>query len=330
MREAPLDLFVMAPPCVPATQMETSGATIGPADIASVMRLPNAGGLGEMMNFPAVIRGDREALAKIAAVGERPKEGHAPRVRGHDLNAYLCPLIGSDHETTTAEEGLEKLRRGMYLMIREGSTEKNLAGLLPLVTDRTYHRCMFVVDDRNAKDLLHDGDLDAVVRKAIRLGLDPVRAITLASLTPATFHRLEGLGAVAPGYRANLLVIGDLTALDIQEVYFRGQLVAKNGAPLFSLPIPEPPAMLHSMRVRPFTAESLALRAQGESFPVIEIVPGQIVTGWLHEPPARSDGAIVADPARDLLKLAVIERHHDTGNIGLGLVKGFGLKSGAI
>jgi adenine deaminase len=330
-REVPFDLFVMAPPCVPATHMETSGATLGPADIHAAMRWSGVRGLGEMMNFPAVIRGDEDALAKIAAAGARPKEGHAPRVRGHDLNAYLCPLIGSDHETTSYEEGLEKLRRGMYLMIREGSAEKNLADLLPLVTDRTYHRCMLVVDDRNAKDLLHDGDVDAVVRKAIRLGLDPVRAITLASLTPATFHQLEGLGGIAPGYWANLLVIGDLETLDVQQVYYRGRLVAGDGQPLFTVRIPEPPPVMEAMAVRPFTAADLALPAPANgTFPVIEAIPGQIVTNWLNETPARQDGEIAADTRRDLLRIVVIERHHETGNIGRGLIKGFGLKRGAI
>jgi adenine deaminase len=329
-RQAPLDLFLMAPPCVPATHMETSGATLTPDDIHRTLHWEGVAGLGEMMNFPAVIRGDDDALAKIAAASARPKEGHAPRVRGRGLNAYCCALIGSDHETTERDEGLEKLRRGMYLMIREGSTEKNLADLLPLVTDRTYHRCMFVVDDRNAKDLLHDGDLDAVVRKAIRLGLDPVRALTLATLTPATFHRLEGFGAVAPGYVANLLVIGDLRALDIQRVYHRGRLVARDGRALFDLPIPAPPSSLDAMNVKPFAAANLALRSAAPAFPVIEIVPGQIITGREDVPPARADGAVVADPARDLLKLVCIERHHGTGNIGVGLVKGFGLARGAI
>jgi adenine deaminase len=329
-REAPLDVFLMAPPCVPATHMETSGATLGPDQIEAMMRWPHVAGLGEMMNFPAVIRGDDDALAKLAAARGRPIEGHCPHVRGKSLNAYLCPLIGSDHETTSADEGREKLRRGMYLMIREGSAEKNLADLLPLVTDRTYHRCMLVVDDRNAKDLLHDGDLDAVVRKAIALGLEPVRAITLATLTPATFHRLEGLGGIRPGYWANLLVIGDLRALDIRQVYYRGRLVARDGQPLFKLRIPEPPPVMEAMRVRPFTAADLALRDPAAEFPVIDLIAGQIVTAREDVPPTRNNGAIVADPARDLLKLVVIERHHETGNIGIGLVKGFGLTRGAL
>ena len=329
-RAVPLDTFVMAPSCVPATALETSGARLGPAEIGTALGVAGVIGLGEMMNFPAVIAADPEALAKIAAADGRPRDGHAPHVRGRSLNAYLCAGLGSDHETTQREEGREKLRRGMYLMVREGSTEKNLEELLPLVTDRTYHRCMFVVDDRNAKDLLHDGDVDAVVRKAIRLGLDPVRALTMASLVPATYFRLQGLGGIAPGYWANVLVIGDLQALEIEQVYYRGRLVAREGQPLFDVAIPEPAFVMQTMEVKPVSAASFALRAAGDTFPVIEIIPGQIITRRLVEQPLRRDGLIVADPGRDLLKLAVVERHRATGNIGLGLVKGFGLTRGAL
>jgi len=330
-RRVPLDLFLVAPSCVPATDLETSGARLGPKEIRQLLRWRGVLGLGEMMNFPGVIHGHDPVLEKVRSARGRVKDGHAPRVRGRWLNAYLSPLIGSDHETTQLEEGLEKLRRGMYLMIREGSTEKNLAELLPLVNDRTYHRCMFVVDDRNAKDLYHDGDVDAVVRKAVRLGLDPVRAITMATLVPATWFRLEDHGAVAPGRWANLLVMGDLTALDIHEVYYRGRLVAREGRPLFRPRIPDPAPWMDTVRVQPFTPADLALRAGArETFPVIEIVPGQIITKWVEERPARRDGTIVPDPERDLLKLVVIERHHATGNIGIGLVKGFGLKRGAL
>lgn len=329
-RAVPFDLFVMAPPCVPATAMETAGATVGPGEIGAALKLSGVLGLGEVMNFPAVINGDDEMLAKIAAAAGRPRDGHAPRVSGRQLNAYLCPIIGSDHETTGLEEGREKLRRGMYLMIREGSTEKNLADLLPLVTDRTYHRCMLVVDDRNAKDLYHDGDVDAVVRKAIRLGLDPVRAITMASLVPATYFRLEGRGGIAPGYWANLLVLGELETIAIEQVYYRGNLVALGGKPLFRVSIPETPAVMDSVRVKPLSVERFRLPARDGRMPVIDVIAGQILTGWAEEEPRVEAGAAVADVERDLLKLVVVERHKLTGNVGVGLVRGFGLKRGAL
>ncbi|MBI4338502.1 MAG: adenine deaminase [Chloroflexi bacterium] len=330
-RRVPMDMFFVAPSCVPATSLETSGARLGPADIRKTLRWKGVLGLGEMMNFPGVINGDADTLAKIAAAGERVKDGHAPRVMGRALNAYMAPLIGSDHETTERHEGLEKLRRGMRLMIREGSAEKNLEDLLPLVTNGNYHRCMLVVDDRNARDIYHDGDVDAVVRKAIRLGLDPVRAVQMASLNVAEYFRLPGLGGIGPGYFADLLVLDDLKAFHIQQVYFRGRLAAEDGRPLFQPRLRPNPEMTRTMHIRPFDLPALALRSDGgDSFPVIEIVPGQIVTRWVQERPARSNGAVVADPERDLLKIVVVERHKATGNIGLGLVKGFGLKRGAI
>ena len=330
-RKVPVDLFFMAPSCVPATHMETSGATLGPEDIKKALRWRGVLGLGELMNFPGVISGDNHVLEKVQAAQGRPKDGHAPRVRGKALNAYLAPIIGSDHESTEYEEGLEKLRRGMRLMIREGSSEKNLEELLPLVNQGNYHRCMLVVDDRNALDVLKEGDVDAVVRKAIRLGLDPIRAIQMASLNVAEYFRLEGLGGIAPGYHANMLVIRDLEALDIEQVYYRGRLVAENGKALFDAALPPNESMAHTMRVKPFAVEGLALKSKAaETYPVIEIVPGQIVTRRLDERPSRSNGSIVADPDRDLLKLVVMERHHATGNVGIGLVKGFGLQRGAL
>ena len=329
-RRLPLDLFFMAPSCVPATDLETSGSRVGPQDIQRALRWGGVLGLGEVMNFPAVIQGEGEVLEKLRAVGDRVRDGHAPRVRGRDLNAYLCPLIGSDHETTEEEEGREKLRRGMHLMIREGSAEKNLEDLLPLVTDQTYHRCMLVVDDRNALDLSRDGDVDAVVRKAIRLGLDPVRAVTLASLNPARYFRLEGYGAVAPGYWAHLLVLDDLEAFEVGEVYYRGRLVATRGRPTFRSTAKIPEWITRTVNVRPFTTEKLALGENSGNVPVIEVVPGQIVTRWAEAEPTRRNGVVEADPERDLAKLAVVERHRATGNIGVALVRGFGLKRGAI
>jgi adenine deaminase len=330
-RRVPMDMFFVAPSCVPATHLETSGAKLGPRDIRAALRWKGVLGLGEMMNFPGVINADQETLAKIAAVGERVKDGHAPGVSGRALNAYMAPLIGSDHETTERHEGLEKLRRGMRLMIREGSAEKNLEDLLPLVTDGNYHRCMLVVDDRNARDIYYDGDVDAVVRKAIGLGLDPVRAVQMASLNVAEYFRIPGLGGIGPGYHANLLVLDDLRAFRIRQAYFRGKLVAQEGKALFQPRLRANPEMTRTMHIKPFDASALALHSTLlDSFPVIEIIPGQIVTRWVRERPTRRNGTVVADPARDLLKLAVVERHKATGNIGVGLVKGFGLKRGAI
>ena len=329
-RSLPMDLFLMVPSCVPATHMETSGAELGAGDIRQAPGLEGVIGLGEYMDFPSVIRADPRSLGKLAVVGRRVKDGHAPGVRGRDLNAYLAPLIGSDHETTQYDEGLEKLRRGMYLMIREGSSEKNLKELLPLVTDSTFHRCMLVVDDRSARDIYYEDDVDAVVRKAIRLGLDPIPAIQLATIVPATYFRLEGLGGIAPGYWANLMVLDDLEEFTISSVYYRGRLVASEGEPLFSAGRAPEMDMPATVNIKPFTAEDLALRHPATNFPVIEIIPGQIVTRRLCETVLKVEGTVVPDPERDILKLVVVERHKGTGNLGKGLVKGFGLKRGAL
>lgn len=329
-RELPFDLLLMAPSCVPATRLETSGAKFGSREIQQVFREAGAIGLGEFMDFPAVIRGDDGALSRLAASGQKLKDGHAPGLRGHDLNAYLAPGIGSDHESTRYDEGLEKLRRGMYLMIREGSSERNLEELLPLVTDKTYHRCMLVTDDRNAKDLLYDGGVDALVRKAVHLGLDPVRAFQLATIVPATYFHLNGLGAIAPRYWANLLVLSDLSNLTVESVYYRGRLVAHDRRPLFDVPATAMPVGPSSMNVKTFTVYDLRQTRTSDTIPVIEVIPGQITTRWLEERAPTDGTTLVADPARDLVKVVVVERHKATGNIAKGLVKGLGMQHGAL
>jgi adenine deaminase len=323
-RRLPLDLFLMAPSCVPATSQETSGANLGPEEIKKVLRFKECLGLGEVMNFPGVIKGDKVVLEKISLARGKIIDGHAPGLSSRNLSAYIAAGIYSDHESVSLEEAREKLGRGMWLMLREGSSEKNLEALLPLVTDKTFQRCMFVVDDRSCVDLLKDGDIDAVVRKAIRLGLEPVRAIQLATINPAEYFRRPGLGAVAPGYMANLIVLSDLKQLKIEQVFYRGRLVAKNGKPLF----PSPRAgkgLTDTIRIKPFTIEALKFTTSGVAQPVIEVVPGQIITRKRME-----KIRAVPDLEKDILKLVVVERHKATGNIGVGLTSGFGLKKGAL
>jgi adenine deaminase len=282
-----------------------------------------------MMNFPGVVSGDEEVLKKIDASKGRVIDGHAPGLVGKELNAYLSAGILSDHESTTLEEGKEKLRRGMHLMIREGSSERNLDALLPLVTDNTYKRCFFVVDDRNCSDLLWEGDIDAVVRKAIERGLEPVRAIQMATINAAEYFRLHDRGGIGPGYIANLMTVTDLAKLEIDMVFYRGRLVARQGKPLFPFP-PVTVELKDTVRIKSPTAQSLRITPAGETYPVIQIVPGQIVTKKVLEKIEIVDGAAMPDVERDILKLVVVERHKASGNIGLGLVKGFGLKTGAL
>jgi len=329
----PLDMMLMIPSCVPATTLETSGARISADDVKNLLSHPNVIGLGEVMNFPGVINGDEEVLAKISAAEGRVIDGHAPGLGGKELNAYIAAGVLSDHESTTLEEGREKLKRGMYLMIREGSSEKNLEALLPLVTDNTYKRCLFVVDDRSCSDLLRQGDIDAVVRKAINEGLEPVRAIQLATINPAEYFRLHDRGAIAPGYLADLITITDLSRLEIDMVFYKGKLLAKQGKPLFpslQLKVDSYQTMAKSVRIKSLSIESLKLTSTGETHPVIEIAPGQIITKKRIEKVRIVSGAIVPDLEKDILKLVVVERHKASGNIGLGLVKGFGLRGGAL
>jgi adenine deaminase len=330
----PLDMLFMAPSCVPATQLETSGARISFEEIEKLLTHPNVIGLGEVMNYSGVLSGEERVLNKISASKGRVIDGHAPGLAGQELNAYLSAGIGSEHEATTREEGMEKLRRGMYLMIREGSSEKNMDALLPLVTDNTYKRCFFVVDDLDCSDLLREGDIDAVVRKAIDRGLEPVRAIQMATINTAEYFRLYDRGGIGPGYTANLITITDLATLEIDRVFYQGKLVARQGKPLFPLP-PVTLELTDTVRIKHLIAESLSLQAKRsdlseESYPVIEIIPGQIITRKTVEKMKVVDGTVMPDLERDILKLVVVERHEASGNIGVGLVKGFGLKKGAL
>ena len=329
-RRLPLDCYFMAPSCVPATHLETAGAELGAKELQIALRWKNVIGLGELMNFPGVLMRDPEVLNKVKLSKGKVIDGHAPGVSGKDLNAYLTAGVSSDHESTAIEEGREKLRRGMYLMIREGSSEKNLEELLPLVTDKTYKRCFFVTDDRTCADLLSEGDIDAVVRKAIAKGLDPIRALQMATINTAEHFRLRQVGAVAPGYAANLIVIDDLPKLSVDMVFHKGKLVAKKGKALFSASRRSDPEITHSVNIKPFGIEALKILASKKSLPIIEIVPGQIITKSIKIEPKVKDRFVVPDTERDILKLVVVERHKATGNIGLGLVKGFGLKNGAL
>jgi adenine deaminase len=328
-QQLPLDILLTAPSCVPATALETSGAHVGAEEIKEILAYPHVIGLGEVMNFPGVINCDREVLDKLIASKGRVIDGHAPGLGGKELNAYMAAGILSDHESTTLEEGREKLERGMWLMIREGSSEKNLDTLLPLVTDNTYKRCFFVVDDRSCSDLLRDGDVDAVVRKAINRGLEPIRALQMATINTAEYRRLHDRGAIAPGYLADLITITDLSKLYIDMVFYEGRLVARQGKPSFSMPS-TPPELTDTVHMKRLNLDSLRLSTAHDTHPVIEIVPGQIVTKKRMERVNVQEGAIISDPERDILKLVVVERHRASGNIGLGLVKGFGLKRGAL
>ena len=326
----PLEVFVMLPSAVPASHMETAGAALSAADLAPFMQHPAVLGIGEMMNFPGVIAGDAEVLRRAAIAGAKRVDGHAPGVRDQALNAYILAGVGSDHECTTVAEAEQRLRRGMYLMIREASNARNLAALLPAVTPANSRRCLLVTDDRTPADLLDEGHINFLVRKAISLGLDPVIAIQMATLNVAEYFGLRGRGAIAPGYCADMVVLDDLSDdFAVLDVYRAGALVAANGQLLAEsrTTVPPPPNSVHLPML---TTASFAIPAAGGQARIIGLVPDQIVTRALSDTVRVENGLAVADPARDILKLAVIERHGRGGTVGLGFVQGFGLHAGAL
>jgi len=327
----PLDFFFMAPSCVPSTALETSGAKLEAADMASIKEEPRVLGLAEVMNYPGVLEGDEEVLQKLLLFEDEIIDGHAPGLRGEGLQGYVTAGIRSDHETFDPREGLEKLQSGMVVMIREGSTAKNLDSLLPLVTGANSRRFCLVSDDVHPSDLLRRGHVDHILRRAIALGLDPVTAVQMATLNPAEHFRLRDRGAVAPGFRADIVVIENLEDFRVEKVFKDGRLVAEGGTALWN----PGPALQGFETGKLNVAEDLSprdfrIRIQGRKARVIEIVPNQILTNVSVEGVKEQDGWAVPDVERDILKLAVVERHRGTGRIGLGMVRGFGLDSGAI
>ncbi len=335
-QQAPLNTFIMIPSCVPATHLETSGAVLKAKDIQALLREPWALGLAEMMNFPGVISGDPEVLRKIEAAKGRRKDGHCPFLSGKALNAYLAAGIRSDHEITSAKEAKEKLKKGMWVMAREGTTARNLKDLLPLVTPENSRRFFFVTDDRHPKELLEEGHIDSMVRTAIQWGTDPVLAIQMATLNPCEYFGLEGLGAIAPGYRADLIAFDHLSRFQVKKVFKDGRLIAENGNlvrsrmnPPFSFN-PSAGTVTRSVRIKPVPQEALILRDDERYAKVIQLIPNQILTKKVVRKISLKDGVVHPDVKEDVLKMVVIERHHATGNIGVGLVQGFGLKRGAL
>lgn len=331
----PIDFFFMLPSCVPATHLETSGAELAANDLLPLYRHERVLGLAEVMNFPGVINLFPDVVAKIEDARSRglPVDGHAPGVTGSDLAAYVAAGITSDHECTELEEAREKLAAGMYLFLRQGSTEQNLETLLPAVTKDSLRRCCLVSDDRHPDDLMDYGHLDYSLRICVKNSMDPVDAIRMATINPAERFGLKGLGAVAPGYRANLVVMEDLEHFKIRKVYSKGVLIVENG---ISMPATSDlkggfrkiPALPGSFKLN--SAVDFQVNVKGSHVNVIEIVENQIVTRAVTLPVTERNGMLVADPGMDLAKLAVLERHKGTGNIGIGMVKGMGLKKGAI
>jgi adenine deaminase len=303
-------------------------------EIAAFLREePRAIGLAEMMDFPAVVRGDAEALAKIEAAAEaggRHVDGHAPGLSGAELNAYLVAGPASDHECTTYDEALEKRRLGMWIMLREGSAARNLEALLPLVLRYGPRNCLLCTDDREPNDLRDEGHIDAVLRTAVALGCPVADALVMATLHAARYHRLYRHGAIAPGSVADVVALDDLETFTVERVWKRGRLVAQDGRAIgLPTPLPLPDRMRGTVHVPPLAVEAFAVPA-AQRIRVIGVRPGQIVTDALEDDATVRDGRCVADPHRDLAKLAVVERHRGTGRVGVGFVRGFGIRRGAL
>jgi adenine deaminase len=320
----PLDFYFMASSCIPASVFESPRRPLRAGDLESLLRRRRVLGLAEMMNFPGVIAGDASELEKLELAAGVHVDGHAPGLLGKTLSAYAAAGIRSDHEALTAEEGRERLRAGMWLLIREASMARNLHALLPLVKEFGTDFIAFCTDDRDPEDIAENGHINGMVREAVAAGIAPEDAVVLATQNPATWHRLWHLGAIAPGYQADLLVLPDLES-------FEPEVTLKRGRPVVDIPHPDVPEWVkHSVRVQPLTETDFRIPWTDGKARVIGLVTDQVVTEHLLEEPTTKDGEAVADPDRDLAKIAVIERHLGTGRVGLGFVRGSGLKRGAL
>jgi adenine deaminase len=317
----PLEIYFMASSCVPASRFESPRRELSIGDLEGLLHRSRVLGLAEMMNVPGVVSGSAAELAKLALAEH--VDGHAPGLRGKALNTYAAAGIRSDHEACTLEEGRERLQAGMWLLVREASTARNLSALIPLALEYGPHRIAFCTDDREPEHIADDGHVNAIVRAAVELGVRPEDAIVMASLNPALYHGLSHLGAIAPGYQADILVLRDLES-------FIPEQVLKRGRPVGEIPTVRVPEWAkRTVHVAPVEPRDFEIPWHGGEAHVIGLIPDQILTASLVEEPSVSAGRAVADPERDLAKVAVLERHLDTGRIGLGFVHGFGLQRGA-
>lgn len=332
-RDLPLDCFFMAPSCVPATALETAGASLGAEAVAALLEDERVLGLAEVMDYPGVIQGKQEILEKIVLARSKGKrvDGHAPGLSGERLMAYVSAGIESDHESTTLDEAQEKLRLGMRIMIREGSQARNLETLVALVNPVTVRRCLLVSDDKEPHELVGDGHLDSLLRRAVALGVAPHHALQMVTLNVAEAFGLTRRGAVAPGYLADLVVVDNLRDFTPLLVFKGGRLVAEEGKLLREIPRLHGEGVSDTIRIPRLSVERLRIVSDGcRLVRVIGLVPGQITTRRLVLEASVSNGEIRSDPSRDMLKLVVVERHGRNGKIGLGLVQGFGLRQGAL
>lgn len=333
----PLDVYLMAPSCVPATHFDTAGAVLAASDLAPFAREDRVLGLGEVMNYPGVLSGDPRLMDKLSLFWKAGKaiDGHAPGLSGPDLSAYVLSGIRSDHEATTPGEALEKLGKGMWIMARMGSGSRDLENLIPAMDGETCRRMMLCTDDRHPNDIVSEGHIDAAVRALVSGGVPLVDALRMASFNAASYFGMRRSGAVAPGYKADLVAFPNPAAFRPSLVFKSGILIAENGATAPGYESFAPgrrgtPAMRDSINIKWLTEEDFRIPDQGGRVRVIECRPGSIVTGQSADRPASGNGACESDAARDLIKIFVIERHRGSGNIGKGFIRGLGLRRGAV
>ena len=325
----PLDVQIMLPSCVPATSFENSGAVLKADDLKKLINEDRVLGLGELMNYPGVINGDDDVLDKILMAGDKLIDGHGPVIEGKKLNAYAVSGVRTDHECTTIKEMEDRLRVGMYILIREGSATKNLRTLIGEVNKNNINRCLFCTDDKHPEDILENGHIDNNIRLAVKEGIEPIDAIKMATINAAQCYKLKGKGAIAPGYIADLVVIDDLKSLNILKVFKEGKIVAEKGEPLFDVQPSDIHKVENTVNIKDFTMDKLEINLKSDKANVIELLPHNVVTKKVKEKVNVVNGKFVSD-GKDILKVAVIERHKGTGNVGLGLVKNFQLRNGAI
>ena len=334
-KNIPMNVYFNLPSCVPATPFDESGAILDADSLKSLYDSDRVIGLGEMMNFPGVIFGNEDVMKKIRDANERnkPIDGHAPMLSGKDLDKYIASGIQTDHECSTLEEAKEKLRKGQWIMIRQGTAARNLESLAGLFDDGFRHRCILVTDDRHPADIMKDGHIDNIIRLAVKMGKSPVTAIQMATIQAAQCFGLRYMGAVAPGYKADILVLDNLENINVTDVYFNGEKVVENSVVCEF----EPPhideklqkTVSDSFHLKELNEDDFIIENKGEYCRVIKVIPGELVTDELIEKINWTENNGV-DVKNDILKLAVIERHHNTGHRGVGFIKGIGLKEGAI
>ncbi|WP_137665027.1 adenine deaminase [Enterococcus hulanensis] len=332
-KETALDIRYMMPSCVPATNMENAGAVVEAADMIPAFEKNQVDGLAEFMNFPGVINAQDEVLDKLLAAKERGLriDGHSPMVFNEELNAYAAAGIANDHECSTVQELKDRIARGMYVFLREGSVTQNLRTLLKGVTDNNYQRCVLSADDLQAKTMLEKGHLDNSIRICIEEGVSPIRAIQMATINAAQCCQLTDRGAIVPGLRADLVIFSDLAQVEIEATYIAGELIAENGKYLPAIKRISTESVQSSVHIDNFRKEQLALNLTSSKARAIEVIPQEALTNEAIVSVQRDiQGGFVFDPQQDVTKIAVVERHHNTGNVFAGLLKDYGLKKGAI